>query len=169
MRCVHRVPPIFFLEATVSASHPSRDTKFLRPLGRIPRTSGGRWGSIEENPNFGSEGNEDEADRNDFDDDERDNGAQIVARSRRCQSNTNLILDMAAGLKHQPQFRDQRLAREGAGFLRHAWRRKGGETQPGVTCVDVNIPKLSSLLPRSNSGPHRLQGDQIIHAAYCDS
>jgi len=45
----------------------------------------------------------------------------------------DLILNFAAGLKHQAQFRDQRLLnaleREGGGscdLRRHVWRRRGG-------------------------------------------
>jgi hypothetical protein len=132
---VHRVPAIFFLEADRFREKPFWRHKSLRPLEEYRRAEpaaviGGPVEESHENPDFGGEDDEDDADRTDFDeedDDERDNGTHQHDGStfeEAMTANINLISDMAAGLKHQLQFRDQRLLnileREGAGFLRFA-------------------------------------------------
>ena len=73
------------------------------------------------------EENEGGEDDEEDDDEDEDNGThQHDGRTfeEALMGNINLILDFAAGLKHQAQFHDQRLLnaleREGAGFLRFA-------------------------------------------------
>ncbi|KAF8151568.1 hypothetical protein B0H34DRAFT_621443, partial [Crassisporium funariophilum] len=130
---VHRVPPIFFLEADRFREPPFWRHKSLRPLEEYRDEPAAVFvGPVEEgneNPNFGGEGDEDDAGGMDSDgeDDEEENGTHQHDGStfeEEMTANINLILDMAAGLKHQLQFRDQRLLnalqREGAGFLRFA-------------------------------------------------
>jgi hypothetical protein len=76
---------------------------------------GGPVEESHENPDFRGEGNGDDADRTDFDDEddeEGDNGTHQHDGSMFKEVMTadiNLILDMAAGLKHQLQFQDQQL------------------------------------------------------------
>ena len=83
-----------------------------------------------ENPDTGGEGDEDDAEGTDSADENEDEGGIGTHQhdgstfEEAMTANIDLLLDMAAGLKHQLQFRDQRLLnalqREGAGFLRFA-------------------------------------------------
>jgi hypothetical protein len=130
---VHRVPPIFFLEADRFREPPFWRHETLKPLDEYRDDEVAVIvGAVEEsheNPNFGGEGDEDDMEGMDSDDEDNDGGNGTHQHDgstfeEAMITNIDLILDMAAGLKHQLQFRDQRLLnalqREGAGFLRFA-------------------------------------------------
>jgi hypothetical protein len=87
-------------------------------------------GPVEESPNTGGEGNDNDAKGTDFSDEDNNNGDigtyqhDSSTFKEAMTANIDLILNMAASLKHQIQFQDQwllnTLQQEGAGFLRFA-------------------------------------------------
>ena len=119
---VQRVPPVFFLEADRFREPPFWRHKSLRPLEEyrdetlaVAVTIGGPVEESHKNPDFGDEGDEDDADGTDFDDEDEDDGNNGTHQhdgstfEEAMTANIDLILDMAAGLKHQLQFQDQQL------------------------------------------------------------
>ncbi|KAF8955525.1 hypothetical protein BDZ97DRAFT_1632229, partial [Flammula alnicola] len=118
------VPAVFFLEADRFRQPPFWRHKHLKPLEEYGADSMkigvGSAEGCDEDRDIEEEGGDD-------DDDEEDDGPhQHDGRTfeEALKGDIDLILDFAAGLQHQAQFRDQRLLsaleREGAGFLRFA-------------------------------------------------
>jgi hypothetical protein len=127
---MHIVPAVFFLEADRFREPPFWRHKSLEPLEQYGadsteigvRPDAGRDDDCDiEEEDEGSDEEDDE------DEDNEDNGThQQDGRTfeEALMGDIDLIMDFAAGLRHQAQFRDQRLLdaleQEGAGFLRFA-------------------------------------------------
>ncbi|KAH9966222.1 hypothetical protein BJV74DRAFT_731331, partial [Russula compacta] len=119
IHCVHHVPPLFFLKAECFCEPPFWRHKSLKLFEEycdkpVAVIVGPVEGSCQ-NPDIRGEGNEDNVEGTDFsdkDDNEGDIGTYQHNGStfkKAMTANIDLILDMAAGLKHQLQFQDQQL------------------------------------------------------------
>jgi hypothetical protein len=123
---MHHVPPIFFLEAERYRTAPFWRHKSLKPLEEADAetTETVVESVIEEQER------DDEGEGEDDDEEEEDEGCVETHQEdghtfeEAMEGDIELILDFAKGLRHQIQFRDQRMLnafqREGASFLRLA-------------------------------------------------
>ncbi|KAH9971757.1 hypothetical protein BGW80DRAFT_1446333 [Lactifluus volemus] len=111
---VHHIPPLFFLKADCFCEPPFWRHKSLRPLEEYhDERAVVIAGPVEESPNTGGEGDDDDAEGTDFSDEDNNNGDigthqhDSSTFEEAMTANIDLILNMAASLKHQIQFQDQ--------------------------------------------------------------
>lgn len=131
IQCMHRVPPIFFLEAERYRTVPFWRHKSLKPLEEADaETMETVVGSVDEQERGDEDENNEGGDDDNDDDNDEDEGYVETHQEgghmfeEAMEGDIKLILDFAKGLRHQIQFRDQRMLntfqREGASFLRLA-------------------------------------------------
>jgi hypothetical protein len=123
IQSVHRVPPVFFLEAKRYREPPFWRHKSLKAIEDAAADA------APEPVDGGDEDDDDEYEEHNDEEEEEEgyvgtyeHDGQIFEETM--QTEIDLIIDFVKGLKHQVQFRDQRmlntLQREGASFLRLA-------------------------------------------------
>jgi hypothetical protein len=124
---MHRAPAVFFLEANRFREPPFWRHKNLKPLEEYGTNSTEIGVGPDEGCDDDCDIEEEDEGGDEEDEEDEDNGThQHDGRmfEEALMGDIELILDFAAGLKHQVQFHDQRLLsaleREGAGFLRFA-------------------------------------------------
>ena len=137
---MHRVPPIFFLEAERYRTVPFWRHKSLKPLEEADAETMETVVRSDEQERCDEDENDEGGDEDDDDEDEgcvethQEDGRTF---EEAMEGDIELILDFAKGLRHQIQFRDQQMLnafqREGASFLRLAKACIGKEKRMNLT------------------------------------
>lgn len=153
---VERVPPVFFLEVKRHRTAPFWRHKALKLNQDRAIDEGGAQAQAADDDDNDEGGADDEDDDLDFDDvvEARGDGSTF---EEAINADIDLIAEFVQSLRHQVQFRDQRmlnaLEREGAGFLRLARACMGKEkrlqsTRGRNTCDVGEVNNHSHVLSR---------------------